>query len=374
MPHLARSIGWGFYAASSWTWCIGMFLPAVLMQWFGWGGFLLIAIPNCIGAAAMGLLLGSPGASRRFCRRHPLLIRSFERITIAFHLVFLAVIGRWLLPAGDAGLMAWVLPLAGLVAAAALSTAPLRWWPAMATAALAFGLVVAIKNAEFWVDPGWCGTRPTIDLLWLSPVFIIGFLLCPWLDGPFHRARQEVNGAAASLVLGVAFLGVLLITATYWQISPETATPIVATWMIGQSVFTIAANLRESAWGIGSDGRPAPWGVDWFALLCILYVVLAATWDGSMDLYLRWLSLYGVFFPALVLAWCRRTPQAPTIDQVVRVIALLVVAAVLGEIGFIHGPAWVGAIAGLLALAAPMVAGRRRRSAPPRAGELPRSR
>ena len=49
-----RTLGWGLYCASSWTWCIGMFLPIIMLRRFGWPGFLVFAIPNVIGLIAFG--------------------------------------------------------------------------------------------------------------------------------------------------------------------------------------------------------------------------------------------------------------------------------------------------------------------------------
>ena len=63
------TLGWGIYTASSWTWCIGMFLPIVLMKYLGWWGFLIFAIPNILGVVAFGYLFDA-AASRRMLTRH----------------------------------------------------------------------------------------------------------------------------------------------------------------------------------------------------------------------------------------------------------------------------------------------------------------
>ncbi len=368
MPHAIRSIGWALYAATSWTWCIGLYLPVILMQWFGWSGFLLIAIPNCIGAAAMGLFLGSPSASRRFCRRNATLIRNFEFITIGFHLVFLAIVGTWFFESSDLRILTWALPLGGLIVGLIVASVPKAWWPVLGMIVFAFGGLVVINNGPEWSAPGWMGTRPLTDLIWFSPIFIVGFLVCPWLDGPFHRARQETNGPLSSLVLGGAFLCMLFVTATYWWLDSGTATITVLVWLIGQSIFTIAANLREALWGIGSDGRKTSWLVgsvvalciaypSWFVgsvvALCIAYLWLAPNWDQAQDLYLRWLSLYGILFPALVLAWCRRNSPPPSSATIGRLIFLLVIAGVLAEVGCIWGPTYFATLAVIPVLMVP---------------------
>ena len=328
-----------------------MFLPVLLMQWFGWSGFLLITLPNCIGAAAMGLLLGSPAASRRFCRKHAMLIKWFEKVTIGFHLIFLAIIGRWWIdPQGDIAI--WALPMVACVIAMAIARAPKGWWPWMGGVAFACGgLVLFTANAHNACD-GWMGTRPMMDLWWLAPVFIVGFLLCPWLDGPFHRARQETTGPWSSLILGLAFAGMLLVTASYRWIGETAISYTVVAWLIGQSIFTMAANMREMRHGAGQATVSTPWLVELAVIGSIIFVCVCSSWSQTEDLYLRWLSLYGLIFPILVLAWCRPNSPRPNTVQVWRVMLLILIAAVFGELGFIQGPAWLGAIAVLPVLAA----------------------
>ncbi|MCH2141562.1 MAG: hypothetical protein MK077_00995 [Phycisphaerales bacterium] len=351
MSQASRSLGWALYATSSWTWCIGMFLPVLLMQWFGWSGFLLIALPNCIGAAAMGLLLGSPEASRQFCARHATLMKWFEKVTIGFHLVFLAIIGRWWLdPEGH--LAIWLLPLAAITIASALSIAPRQWWPAMGAIAFACGGLVVFNANQPDVAVVWTGTRSIMDLGWMAPIFCIGFILCPWLDGPFHRARQETDGPWSSLILGIAFACMLLVTASYSWIGPSAISNAVIAWLIGQSIFTMAANMREMRHGVGQAIVRIPWLVEIAVVGCIVFVCFKPTWLQCTDLYLRWLSLYGLVFPLLAIAWCRRQSPRPNTAHIIRVTLLILIASGLGEVGFIHGPAWVGAIAVVPVLAA----------------------
>ncbi len=335
-----------------------MFLPALLMQWFGWGGFLLIAIPNCIGAAAMGLLLGSPGASRRFCRRHPTAIGAFVSLTIAFHLIFLCVAGLWLSPPQlllPAGWLLW--PAAALGLAWVLSLVPRVWWPWLGAAAFASGGVVVAAAGETWTSPGWSGQRPPIDLVWLAPVFVIGFLLCPWLDAPFHRARQESDGQLTSALLAPLFLCMLLVTASYWRLAESTATLAVLLWLFGQSIFTIAANLRElRSGGVAHDPEAAGfWGPVLIAVLGIAVLVTNMTWDTAINVYLGLLALYGIAFPAILLAWCRRRSPLVTLPGIVRLTILLLIAGWLSNIGFITGPTWVAVLPAALVLAVPAV-------------------
>jgi hypothetical protein len=365
MTHPIRTIGWGLYGAASWTWCIGLFLPTILMQWFGWSGFLLIAIPNVVGATAMGLLLGSPSASRNLCTRHPQAIGLFVSLTIAFHLLFLSIVAVWIFPPSMIGSWDWVLlPLTALILGLLLSLAPRSWWPLLGTIAFACGgIVVAFNCCNCSGTIAWCGTRPPIDLFWLAPIFIIGFLFCPWLDAPFHRVRQETEGPLGFLVLGGGFLCMLLVTASYWWLGDGMGTTVVVAWIFGQSTFTIGANLRELRAGVVTSKTLAkiPWAAVAVAAVFIIGLRFVETWDEAQNLYLRWLALYGLVFPAIVLAWCLRGSPKVTPEGLARLIILLVIASVLGDIGLIHGPTWVALLAAAVVLCAPPVIRHHRR-------------
>jgi len=353
---ILRSIGWSFYATSSWTWCIGLFLPVILMQWFGWYGFLLITIPNCIGAAAMGILLGSPEESRRFVQRHRMTMWWFVMITVAFHLFFLSMIGMWFAPQEWAGSW-WWLPVAALVAGLLIASLPHSAWPWLGTVAAMAGIYVVLNTCDQGQQPGWSGTRTIEDLLWLAPVFIIEFLLCPWLDAPFHHARQQTRGSLTFLLLGIFFLCMLLVTASYFWLQPNTIAPtVVLIWLIGQSIFTIGANLRQSRAMRLHTSR-------FFTLFIIVMLALGPVlalqqqnWDGSLDLYLRWLSAYGIIFPAILIASARRKLQPP---QRLWAAVMIVAAALVGEVGFIHGPTWLCAVAALIAMSTCLIPRRR---------------
>ena len=42
------TVAWGLFCSNSWTWCIGMYLPVILLRSFGWPGFLAFVIPNVL--------------------------------------------------------------------------------------------------------------------------------------------------------------------------------------------------------------------------------------------------------------------------------------------------------------------------------------
>ena len=82
--------GWGVYCAVSWTWCIGMFLPIIMLARFGWAGFWVFAIPNVIGCAAFGYVLSTRASSQRIIEKHGVAATWFSVVTIAYHKFFIA--------------------------------------------------------------------------------------------------------------------------------------------------------------------------------------------------------------------------------------------------------------------------------------------
>ena len=96
-PFYGLRLGWPVFLATSWTWCIGMFLPVLMVRDYGIRGFLVFALPNMIGAAAMGTVLKSPGHSRRMVESHGVAGSAFSTVTILFHGYFIAWVVRGLI-------------------------------------------------------------------------------------------------------------------------------------------------------------------------------------------------------------------------------------------------------------------------------------
>ncbi|MFO0872650.1 MAG: hypothetical protein U0575_01580 [Phycisphaerales bacterium] len=65
-----------------------------------------------VGCAAFGYVL-SPEASRRFVERHPLLLRAFSVVTIAYHCFFATFVATRLLPPRGAAAPGTALLIAG---------------------------------------------------------------------------------------------------------------------------------------------------------------------------------------------------------------------------------------------------------------------
>src|SRR4051794_16245838 len=77
-------LGWAIYLGMSWTWCIGMFLPVLLIRDYGLSAWWIFAIPNMVGAAAMGWLLRRPDSSGLIVQSHEHAATLFSLVTIAF--------------------------------------------------------------------------------------------------------------------------------------------------------------------------------------------------------------------------------------------------------------------------------------------------
>jgi len=199
-PSTTNPILWGAYLGCSWTWCIGMFFPVLLLRDFGWPGFAAFAIPNVLGAAAMGWVLKSRESSVSFVDRHPTALWWFSAITIGFHVFWIFWIFSFLkdaLPMPDEYLFG-----AGAIAIAFIFSSGriIRDGKAPQLAALLWIVSAAVLIALF-VKPD---VQPSIDALieaprasagveWFIPVSIFGFLLCPYLDITFHHARQNLT-------------------------------------------------------------------------------------------------------------------------------------------------------------------------------------
>jgi len=195
-------LAWSAFLGCSWTWCIGMFLPVLLVRDFGIAGFLVFAIPNILGAAAMAWLLPDADASRRFVEKHARLCASFSVVTIAFHVFFVIwMIQRQIMvPAAVPVILA--LAVAMLVTVASNRGAVVAAW-AVLTVSLAAFAAAAIHLPSAVAALHFTGPVPPINLLGLAAVCVFGFSLCPYLDLTFHRARQNTSRSQGK----IAFAG-----------------------------------------------------------------------------------------------------------------------------------------------------------------------
>ncbi|MGJ8676060.1 MAG: hypothetical protein ACSHX0_00940 [Akkermansiaceae bacterium] len=199
-------LGWGAFLGTSWTWVIGMVLPALLVRDMGIAGFFAFALPNCIGAAAMGTVLCSKKA-RELPKTHTGMILVFSIVTVAYHFY----IAGYLLPNLLGPISLVLFCLAGLVASAFV----LKWKD---KGAIVFSLIAwAVSITCFLVSiciPSAAPfsifkETPLLDsnYTWFFlPASIGGFLLCPYLDATFIRARARTERVSGALAFKIGFL------------------------------------------------------------------------------------------------------------------------------------------------------------------------
>ena len=363
-----QTVGWGLYLASSWTWCIGMFLPILLLRWWGWPGFFAFAVPNVLGCALFGYVL-TPESSRRVCERFGTPLRWFAWATIAYQAWFI----QW--ATTGVGGAATLAPLVAVVPLAFLffPGGP-RFWPAAGALAFVASMGLFLWNgAGSLTAPPPTPTLPPTSLAWASPFMAFGFLLCPYLDPTFHRALQQAPSRHCFAVFGVTFAAALLFAASTFDArigGPNVTTAVWVQWLV-QAGFTMCAMvsvtgpLARSAWASAPSGAPIAdvfarppiarlgWVLGMPAMAVVLGPMLLQTltiaakalpallpvpallpggeptpWTAGEATYLRWLGLYGVLFPALVLFGARRVP--PWVG-----VPAMAVAAALADRGMI---------------------------------------
>jgi hypothetical protein len=295
---------WALFLGASWTWIIGMFVPVLLVRDHGLWGWIVFAIPNVVGAAAMAWVLRDSAASAEFVERHRSACQAFSLVTIAFHIFFamwmIERIKGWGLMTLGICLVASLLPGRNFIrfigAAFAMMASGVAWWMIDQQGMLALPSVRTIGNAG-----------------WLLPAFIVGFLVCPYLDLTFHRARQMTSPGGGRLAFaigfGVVFFSMIVFTLFYARwLAPaveghslgQLSTLFVSMHLMAQSAFTVAMHTKE-----------LPCCKSWrFSLGFALMVVAAAAlgWMTSTStrfrghdlgeaVYWCFLGCYGLVFP-----------------------------------------------------------------------------
>ena len=352
MPRHLATLGWGLFCASSWTWCIGMYLPVLLIRHFGWPGVLAFAVPNVAGCVAFGYVVRDGEGTRRITETNAGACRAFSHVTVAFHLFFAAFVGAYLIRTPFPPIHVALGATVGLYAAAsALSRLPNRAWPATAPVIYGVSLVAFVcLGIRPLAAIGWQGDLDGGSLVFLAPTLAFGFLLCPYLDLTFHRALASSPSRHAFAVFGVAFGVMILLTCAYWDAASQGLPVAALVHVAAQAVFTVAVHLRELR--SASVSRPAV--VTWlkaavpFAAVPLALVPLA--WPKPLEaaegMYLRMLVFYGLVFPTYVVWFLGRSPAlAVSRRNLLFLSALVAAAAPLFELGFLHEQTWYPLIA-----------------------------
>jgi len=314
-----------------------MYLPVILVREMGILGWVVFAVPNVIGAAAMGWVIGSPQASAALVERHRPACTLFSIVTVAFHAFFVI----WLLPQVSALGNASV--ILALVAAAVVygpaqrrlrasgqaDTHPVDW--SLAAAAVVYA--ISLAAAGVWLATVGIPAPPSAPsdgaprAMALAPVCAFGFLLCPYLDLTFHRARMSCGrgGARWAFTLGFGgfFLAMIAFTLCYaptlldmprahgYGTPLHVALVALSIHMAVQSGLTVAFHARCMA--------PLRGQWRWLVWMAVAISVLAGMWsiasrhglaaDRGEFVYRCFMGFYGLIFPAYV--WLLMVPPVP---------------------------------------------------------------
>ena len=300
---------WAIYLGMSWTWCIGMFLPVLLVRDFGIWAWVVFAIPNVVGAAAMGWVL-KDGDSEAMVQAHRTAIKAFSFVTAAFQLFF----AFWMFDIMNADIAAVVTMIFALV----VLRASRREQNAQNIAAvvlmgsLATMLVEGMQGDLSLPDSLPISGGTILNLCALAPVCIFGFLLCPYLDATFHHARQRMPQhharAAFSVGFGFFFLLMIIFSLLYARLFISSAGLQQRAGVAGHWIIQLGLTTGFHWFGAPREGDQPARSIKWLIIVSsILVAVLAGllaavdvSWVDGERIYRCFMGFYGLVFPAYV--------------------------------------------------------------------------
>ena len=212
----------GFYLACSWTWCIGMFLPALLIRDYGAWGWAVFVIPNILGASGMAYILRKQDISKEIAEKHKTACIAFSVVTILFQIYFIGWISM-LVPSTfimTSGILLLIIYILGSTFDKNyLFSAFIIWILSLICFILALNIVPIEK---FDLFKGGNLIHNTNALLYLTPICFFGFLLCPYLDLTFHKARQSNTSLNSKIAftIGFCFMFLLMMIFTFFYSRP----------------------------------------------------------------------------------------------------------------------------------------------------------
>ncbi len=324
---LGPTLGWAAYLAVSWTWCIGMFFPVLLVRDYGIWGFVVFAVPNVVGAAAMGWVLCRDGMSEHLVHRHRHAMVAFSAVTAAFHGYWIS----WLAASTGFPVLPYavILPIALLVFACITKTLsrPERThaiWISCGSVLIVSLIAVGVLGiADQVAVPELNEATAAQPALFLLLPCLLGFALCPYLDLSFHHARQMLGSRLArwgfTLGFGVFFLSMILITLGYSKVLPiwmQGTIDGVSDWVVYafvvhivlQTVMTLGIHAQRVT-RLQSSPNPVLFISSIIAgVVMYLLAVLPSIWgieqvaDMSIGelIYRCFMVFYGLVFPAYV--------------------------------------------------------------------------
>ncbi len=313
------------YLACSWTWCIGMFFPVFLIGDFGIWGWVAFAIPNIVGAGAVGVVLRRPEQSQQLVAKHRPAMIGFSIVTVLFQAYFLgrlAVLSLPQMPGVPVAASVAIVALFGAVGVAILSKLRLQGWLRAAIAVYLFSLVSAYlawrtSAGNALSIPAATGEYPLGSLMWMAPALFFGFALCPWLDLTFHRIRQETPGKQGSraFILGFAVFFPVLVALTALYANGYLGIGWISYWigahMLAQLMFTVGAHVGQWKYRAPDQSKQLTLAV------LLLGAGLFALGAGLNRDFFRigyevFMSFYGLLFPAYVWIVMVRRERPPT--------------------------------------------------------------
>lgn len=351
---------WAAFLGASWTWVIGMYLPVLLVRDFSIWGWIIFALPNVIGAAAMGAVVLTGDRSQKMLAQHAPMATAFSIVTIAFHLFFVG----WQMVRlfGERYTMALFILAAAMFL---IGGARRDLWLAVVALFISLVCMAVVTTQPLEHGRWWFQDDPKPQLLALTPVCVFGFLLCPYLDLTFHRARQAMEPRAGirafQLGFGVFFLLMILFTLLYadflaWnRPRPGVNTRLVG-WMVYlhlmvQIAFTVSVHVRAVLAGANRVrfsrialvlAALVAIGLAAFAQRRWLYHQYLFQMDAGEVIYRCFMGFYGLVFPAYV--WLCMIPKgkaaAPDRGLWLRFIAAVVLALPFFWMGFILQQYW----------------------------------
>lgn len=346
-PHAPHWLLWSLFLASSWAWCIGMYLPALLRDTYGSAALWAFGIPNVLGVMLFGRLFFSAARSHRFSTAHRPWQLLFSAVTVAFHLWFVTWIWTGELDVDPVRAAMTSVPL--LIGALTFVTFSDRIFVSLGAAAFLTSMGLLLWYAfqpepETLRTPIWT-PRESWQLACLTPVLILGFLSCPAYDRSFHRAAAALDSPArtsrAFIGFGLLFIPIILFTALY---AVRGFTLAVMAHIVLQSWFTVAVHLRELREGL--HDRPGAFP----GIVILLAASAGLAFIPIMD-YRYWFVFYGLLFPGH-LAWMAIADRS-ALSRSARMgifAGYCIIAPICGYAGFILDFEWALLIPALMAL------------------------
>lgn len=302
---MIQDIKYSFYLASSWLWCIGAFVPVILITDFSAGTLLPFLVLNILGASWFGFYFSQNRVKQKqFVERHRSALKSFSYVTMAYQLFFVTWISAEL---NQPWLIAVVFVLI-------MTFLYLRNWIANIAVLLflvSLGLLINYLSNSLAPFPDL-----SLDLnsLNIALPLALGFLLTPYLDLTFHRAFTQSKNPRSVFAIGfgMLFLTLIVFSISYAQevamwFASGTFTvslyPVIA-FMLLQLAFTTAVHAQESE---RHKGIALPKQI----LMILAFVIVAGSVMFNLPeplipwinlslgevIYKSFLFMYGLVFP-----------------------------------------------------------------------------